>query len=418
MKLRRGSRRVKPTRLTVVDLVGEAVTGVLSRPGRAVLTMLGVVLGVGTFVAVLGLTTTASGQISQRFTILAATEVTVKPTQQRTSDGGVRDRPVFPANVDAKAGKINGVNHAGASQVITGAVGGVTGVPLPGAREAQIPVISATPGYLRALRAQVSLGRLFDDGHVQRTDPVVILGRTAARRLGISRIENQPVVFLGGNPFTVIGIIDDVRRNANVLSSIVVPRSTASALWPELNRAGGPGGTPEMIVDTELGAAPVVAEQLAVAIRPEDPSALTVVPPPDPQSLRDTVENDLNSLFVLLAAVSLVIGTVGIANTTLVAVLERTGEIGLRRALGARRRHIAAQFLAESALVGTTGGVVGAALGVLAIVGAALAQRWTPILEPVAVLPAPVVGTFVGVIAGLYPATKAASIPPAEAFRR
>jgi putative ABC transport system permease protein len=173
-----------------------------------------------------------------------------------------------------------------------------------------------------------------------------------------------------------------------------------------------------MVVDTDLGAAPVVARQLAVALRPDDPGALTVVPPPDPHTLRDNVQSDLNTLFMLLAAVSLIIGMLGIANTTLVAVLERTGEIGLRRALGARRRHITAQFLTESAAIGTIGGLVGAALGVVTVVAIAVVRDWTPILDLKLLLPAPLGGTAIGLLAGLQPAARAARIPPAEAFRR
>src|SRR5690606_3895129 len=139
---------------------------------------------------------------------------------------------------------------------------------------------------------------------------------------------------------------------------------------------------------------------------------LTPIPPPEPQSLRRGVADDLSVLFLLLAAVSLVIGAVGIANTTMVAVLERTSEIGLRRALGARPRHIAAQFLTESAATGTIGGLLGTSLGVLTIIAVALVQRWTPLLEPAATLPAPLIGTLVGLLAGTYPALHAARIQP------
>lgn len=411
---RRG--RIAPTRLSPLDLLGEAVSGILARPGRTALTMLGVVLGVGTVVAVLGITTTATAQISERFTVLAATEVTVKAAgfdfetpRPQTS------RPAFPDDADARARQIKGVNNAGLARMVTSPE--VTGVPLPGARPHAVPVLGATPGYLPALRAEVGAGRLFDTGHAERFDPVAVLGRSAARRLGIDRLDAQPVIFLGDIPFTVIGIVDDVQRKADTLSSIVIPLRTADELWSVLESEED-GEPPEMVVDTELGAAPVVAEQLALALRPDDPAALSVVPPPDPKTLKQNVQGDLNTLFLLLAAICLIIGMVGIANTTLVAVLERTAEIGLRRALGARKRHVAAQFLTESALVGTVGGTVGAATGVLAIIGVALAEQWTPILEPAAVLPAPLLGSVVGILAGLYPATKAAGIPPAEAFRR
>ncbi|MFD0630372.1 ABC transporter permease [Catenulispora yoronensis] len=112
------------------------------------------------------------------------------------------------------------------------------------------------------------------------------------------------------------------------------------------------------------------------------------------------------------------IGAVGIANTTLVAVLERTGEIGLRRSLGARPRHIAGQFLAESTVLGTLGGLIGTSVGVGLVVGVAVSRDWTAVLQPWAVLPAPLIGSVVGLLAGLYPALRAAWIEPVEALRR
>lgn len=173
-----------------------------------------------------------------------------------------------------------------------------------------------------------------------------------------------------------------------------------------------------MIVETRLGAAKVVAQQLPLALRPDAPNRFRAIAPPDPQALRGSVTADLNALFMLLAAITLVIGGVSIANTTFVAVLERTSEIGLRRSLGARPRHIAAHFLAESAALGTLGGLVGTSLGVAVVVFVALAQEWTAVLQPWTVLPAPAAGTLVGVAAGLYPAIRAAKVEPVEALRR
>nr|WP_324290519.1 ABC transporter permease [Streptomyces sp. H27-H5] len=120
----------------------------------------------------------------------------------------------------------------------------------------------------------------------------------------------------------------------------------------------------------------------------------------------------------LLAGICLVIGAVGIANTTLVAVLERTSEIGLRRALGARGRHVAAQFLTEAATLGTLGGLVGTSLGELTVVAVSLARDWTPVIHPATVAAAPLTGLVTGLPAGLHPAWRAARIEPVEALRR
>jgi ABC-type antimicrobial peptide transport system permease subunit len=129
------------------------------------------------------------------------------------------------------------------------------------------------------------------------------------------------------------------------------------------------------------------------------------------------VQSDLSLLFLMLGGVSLLVGAIGIANVTLVSVIERTGEIGLRRALGATRKHIAMQFLLESATMGLVGGVVGASVGTLVVVGVSAYQDWTPVLDPLVPFAAPLLGGFVGLISGTYPAIRAARMEPVEALR-
>ena len=129
------------------------------------------------------------------------------------------------------------------------------------------------------------------------------------------------------------------------------------------------------------------------------------------------IQSDLDLLFLMLGGVSLLVGAIGIANVTLVSVMERTGEIGLRRAMGATRRHIATQFLLESATMGAVGGVLGASAGMLVVVGVAFYQTWTPVIGPWIPLLAPVVGGATGLLAGLYPALRAAGLEPVEALR-
>ena len=133
--------------------------------------------------------------------------------------------------------------------------------------------------------------------------------------------------------------------------------------------------------------------------------------------MRQAVERDLTLLFLTLGAVSLLVGAIGIANVTLVSVMERTGEIGLRRALGATRRHIALQFLLESSAIGIVGGILGASLGTLVVVGVSAYQSWTPVLDPFVPFAAPLVGGLTGFLAGTYPSLRAARMEPVEALR-
>jgi putative ABC transport system permease protein len=394
------------------DLGSEAIAGLLQRPGRSALTVLGTVLGIGGFVAIVGLSQTASGQISKDFNLQDATQVTVHDTGASKASVPTLD---FPLDADARAGRIDGVIAAGVWWQVPFSKAAVSALP-PGANgtDLSLPVTAASPGALAASGATVRAGVLFNEFHESTTQPVAILGQTAASQLGISSLENQPAIFIAGQPFTVIGILSGDARLPQLNLGVMVPESTALRLWgkPSTNSAA------QMLIHTRLGAAQVVASQVAVALVPGNPKLLTASAPVNPAQLRHSVTANLNSVFLTLAGIALIIGAVGIGNTTLVAVLERAGEIGLRRALGARPRHITMQFLAESTALGLFGGLVGASAGVAAILIVTVEKHWTALLDPRVVIAAPLVGAVIGLLAGLYPALRASSIEPADALRR
>ncbi|MFI2352017.1 ABC transporter permease [Streptomyces sp. NPDC019443] len=406
---RRSHRAIQPSVFAPRDLLSESLAGILQRLARSALTALGTVLGVGTFVAILGLTATASSQIDSRFNLLTATEVTIedKAAQQNEFAG-----MSFPADADERVGRLNGVKHAGVYWTVRLGSGTIVrSSPVGDDAAGEADVVAASPGALRAAVPHLKQGRLYDSYLSDSAQPVAVIGASVAARLGITTLATHPAVFIGDEPFTVTGIIDDVEREPGLLLSVIVPRTTAERIW------GPPSAGAKMLVSTEIGAAQQVARLAPTALRPDHPEYLNSVPPPDPKTLRSNVTSDLNQLFLLLAAICLVIGAVGIANTTLVAVLERTGEIGLRRALGARSRHITAQFLAESGALGTLGGLIGTSLGTVVVVAVAVARDWTPVVHPGTVATAPAIGLATGVLAGLYPAWRASRVQPAEALR-
>ena len=399
------------SRLRSRDLADEALAGLLQRPGRSVLTMLGTVLGIGGFVAIVGLSQTANGQIGGAFSRLDATEVTVTDAAAAAAKTPTLD---FPANADARAGRINGVVAAGVWWTVSLKHGSVSarppGTPSDGLR---LTVTAATPEALAASGAALRYGVLFNRFHQDHAQNVAVVAAPAAAQLGLTSLADQPAIFIGGQPFTVIGVLSGDQRLPQLNLGVIVPERTALRIWGPPK----PSDAAQMIIHTRLGAAPVVASQVPVALRPDDPIALTAATPASGSSLQRAVTSSLNTLLLALAGIALIVGMIGIANTTLVAVLERKSEIGLRRALGARPVHISAQFLTESTALGLFGGLAGASLGVVTVLVVTVLHHWTAVLAPGLVLAAPAAGAVIGLLAGLYPALRASTVEPAEALR-
>lgn len=384
--------------------------------------MAGCVAGIAALVATLGLAQTAAGQIAQRFDAVAATRVVAQPASGGSTAGGstagLSDAEPgaaasLPADAVVRATGLAGVEAAATwssvdargarvSGVDSGVLGSTTGIDLS--------LVASSGDLLGAEIGRLTEGRLFDGGHSARADPVVVLGTRAAERLGISRLERQPSIFIGDRPYLVVGILGEVQRRTDLLDAVILPDGTAQARF-------GLAGPQQLDVRTVVGAAQQIGRQLPIALRPNDPERISLQLPPVPGRLSQDVTGDVNSLFLAFGAVALIVGGLGIANVTLLSVLERSGEIGLRRAVGARRRHIAGQFLTESGLIGLLGGLIGTAVGVVAVVLTALFRDWTPVLDIRLALVAPLLGAVIGVLAGSYPALKAAAMEPIAAMR-
>ena len=402
------------SRLRLVDLVDESLLGISAKPARLALTMIGTVVGIAALVATVGLGQTAAGQIAERFDAVSATRIVLSAktsAQFRPDDPAA---PRLPWDAAERVQRLGGVLAAATYTPLELDDEKVSGVDLldpSGATLLDIPVVAATTGLLDAEGGGLLDGRMFDACHDARADAVVVLGLKAATRLNINRVDARPSIFIGDTAFAVIGIVDSVSRRADLLESAIIPNGAAARLF-EL------AAPDQLDIRTEIGAAQQVGAQAPVAVAPNNPETINAQVPPKPGRLGSTVQADVNALFLAFGAVALVVGGLGIANVTLLSVMERTGEIGLRRAVGARRRHIAAQFLIESAVTGLLGGLIGAAVGIVAVVAVCVARDWTPILDVRVALFAPLVGGLIGLLAGGYPAIKAGTIEPITALRR
>ena len=400
-------------RFSLADAVNEVVVGLTARPGRTILTALGTVLGVGALVVTLGLAKTAGGQIVARFDKLAETQVTIEPKESQGQGSQQQSPSAIPWDAQDRIERLNGVRAAGTTTDINMNGRLVRTVPVvdpSGQSERQVPMIAASPGLFDAAISTLQTGRHFDTGHDKNARPVAVLGPGAAEDLNINQVRNSPTVFIGDEAITVIGILATTERLPELLNAIIVPNQYAKARFG----ASAPG---KVLIDVDVGAAELLATQAPTALSPNNPELLQARAPRPVDDITADVEGDVNSLFLALGGVSLLAGALGIANVTLVSVLERTGEIGLRRALGATRIHIASQFMAESVALGLLAGLLGTCFGVITIVAVSASRQWTPVLDPWLPVAAPMLGAAVGIIAGMYPALKASSIEPIAALR-
>lgn len=411
----KASRRTgkRSDHFTVQDLIVEASAGIGARPARLVMTTAGTVLGIASLVVTIGFAQTAAGQIARQFDAVAATQVIIEPGTTRTANGGTAATSRLPWDSEQRVERLAGVEGAGLVAAVDTRGLTVTAVPVndPSAPATLgPPVMAASPGLLAAVRGEVVTGRAFDAGHDARADRVVMLGARAAEALGINRVDSQPSIFIGDHSYTVIGIIDGVERRSDLLDAVIIPMGTARA---DFNL----GGAEELQIQIQVGAGALVARQAPIALDPNAPENFSVVAPTAKSGLQENVQADVNIVFLILGFIALLAGGLGIANVTLLSVMERVGEIGLRRSLGATTRNIAWQFIVESAVIGLLGGLVGSAVGTFAVVIVSLVQGWTPILDLWLVLGSALLGAVVGLLAGLYPALRASRIEPVTALR-
>ena len=389
------------------DVAGEATLALLGRSGRAAATALSVVVGLAAFVTASGLTATARASVNARFERFAAAEVTLADSTPNAPT------PAFGPGALAAVRGLPGVSGAGElwSLPVRAAPATTLFGGFDPASASGVNVVAASPGLLSADGASYRFGSGFTalDGAVHGN--IAVLGPTAAGDLGLGSPDGQQVIVLDGVPFVVVGVLKGVQSEPTLLTDAIVPAATARRLW------GPPRSGSQLDVAVDAAAAAQVEREVPLMLHPEDPTRLqgiTVVQPPIVQA---AVTGDLTSLLTVVTLAALAISVAGIAVTMYSSISERAFEVGLRRALGATRLQIAAQFVVESLLIGAGGSVIGIALGICAVVAIAKAHGWLPVLDAGAVALAPLLGAGVGALAGLLPAIRASRLDPAEALR-
>ncbi len=396
-------------RLNAKDVLLEALLGLSGRLSRLLLLIATTTLGIGALVATIGFGQTGSQQVVSRIDALASTQAVVRAGNDLNPSG----KATMPWDADARVERLNGVVRAGLITAVDIGEVRVSAVPFLDPTEAPVvrpTVLAVSPGILQTVNGRLAQGTFLSAFHEGRAENVAVLGARAAAALKIDRVDNQPTVFIGTRPYVVIGIVSGAERRQEMLNSVILPQSTA-------RRDLGLRSPGELQVHIRLGAGDVLAEQAPVILDPADPMAFEVIAPPATTDFREDLMSDVNVLFLILGGIALLIGGLSIAIVSSMSVMDRRGEIGLRRALGATRAQVLAQILVENAIIGFMGGLIGTAVGTVAVVVGSIANQWAPILDVRILVAALGLGTLVGLAAGLGPAFKAARLEPSTALQ-
>jgi len=393
---------LEPHRLGLADLARIASVGIRTRRIRASLSALGIAIGVAAIVAVLGLSASSQAGLLAEIDQLGTNLLTVQNGQTLLGDSA--ELPIQAPGMISRIGPVQQVQETGA----TGA--SVYKSPLiPSINTNGLSVQAASLGLPRAVGTTIAQGGFLNSATAH--EPVAVLGAQAAQLLGIDRIYPRERIWLGGMWFYLSGILEP---------AVLAPEIDASVLVgiPAARRYLGFDGHPSTIyVRTVTSQTAAVQSVLAATANPESPNEVSVSQPSDALTARAEAQGALNSLFLGLGAVSLLVGAVGVANIMLIGVLERRSEIGLRRSLGATKGQIRAQFLAEAILLSLLGGAVGVAAGATATVAYASTKHWTAVVPTSAWAAGLAAAILIGAIAGLLPAVRAARLSPTEALR-
>jgi putative ABC transport system permease protein len=397
-----GNGALSPARVRPRDLARLASIGIRTRKLRAALSALGIAIGVAAIVAVLGLSASSEAGLLSEINKLGTNLLTVSNGQ--TLFGQTAELPKAAPGMIGRIGPVTNVQYVGTIS----SANAFRSPLIPSINTNAISVDASSLGLPSALGTTVAQGEYLNAA--TQNEAVAVLGAAAAQRLGIDRVFPGERIWVGGMWFYVVGILNPAVLTPEIDSSVLIG-------FPAAEKYLGFDGHPaEVYLRTETSEVTAVYNVLAATANPENPSEVDVSQPSQALTAEADAKAALNSLFLGLGAVALLVGAVGVANIMVISVLERRSEIGLRRALGATKGHVRAQFMAEAVLLSLLGGAVGVIAGAISTAVYASTKGWQVDVPPEAWAGGFGAAIFIGVVAGLMPALRAARMSPTEAL--
>jgi putative ABC transport system permease protein len=393
----------RPVRLATLDLLGLGLLGLRTRPGRAFLSALGIAIGIATMIVVTGIPASSQAALLDRLTALGTNSLQAAALPDQDPPAALPESAVAMVR---RIGPVTAVSAVANTHSFVRRNDRVD--PRDGSG---LTVLASRLDLPYTINARIRAGTWLTEATGRF--PAVVLGSVAATRLGITDLpagRAAPQVMIDDQRFVVLGILAATPLSPDIDRSVLIG-------WEAARTGLHFDGHPTVLyVRCEESQLEAVRGVLAETIFPQRPGQVVVTRPSDALAAKRAAESSFSVLFLALAAVALLVGGIGVANTMVVAVLERRSEIGLRRALGATRGQIRGQFLCESAALATIGGLAGTALGLLVTIGYATWQAW-PLVVPAGSAAAGVGGAVViGVLAGVYPCVRAARLTPTQAL--
>ncbi len=390
---------------SIRDLLGVVFSGLTAKLTRTLLIMLGPIIGVSAIVAAVGLTESAKGDLQQTLSRLGTNLIKA----EAAGSFGTQN-PTFPEDVVIRVEALSTVESATAVINLSGIVTSPYKAADSYYTAFPIPVIAADSAFLDVMDIAMVSGRWingFDDATAGRA---AVIGSGLADEFAYIPATER-TISVGGFKYGVVGVMDRVLLEPNLDNAVVISPQAADRDFD----SGVEATT--LYVRSDPTQTLVTKDALPVAINLGGNDEVNTSVPTDALESAAAADTTLQAIVALMGGLALIVGGVGIANVMSISVIQRSSEIGIRRALGHGRGLIAWQFMLESVVVGLVGGIVGAGVGALVVTFVSHTRGWVVVLNPGLLVMAVAAAVGVSAVAGLYPSTKAARLEPLATLR-